>query len=153
MASWCHCRLINTNTASTLLFNCCRRENHLKSNQMIKLASCWEISFKLSILKVTQGGIGLLFCSASPSKQNLQCDYMNKKGAERHYKFIRIQTGTKEGQINNVVRVKRVHTVQFHSSLDSIKSIGLLQMIDAWAYKPVILFPISVFNKQRNHVI
>lgn len=46
---------------------------------------------------------------------------MDKKGAERHYKFIRIQTGAKEGQINNVVRVKRVHTVQFHSSLDSIK--------------------------------
>jgi len=56
---------------------------------------------------------------------------MDKKGDERHYKFIRIQTGAKEGQINNVVRVKRVNTVQFHSSLDSIKSIGLLQMIDA----------------------
>ncbi len=77
---------------------------------------------------------------------------MDKKGDERHYKFIRIQTGAKEGQINNV-RVKRVNTVQFHSSLDSIKSIGLLQMIDAWAYKPVILFLISLFNKQRNHVI
>lgn len=47
------------------------------------------------LFMATQGGIGFLFRSGAPSKKNVQCDYMDKRGAERHFKFIRIQTGAK----------------------------------------------------------